>query len=269
MQDKKPDSLIVNSKEDLAKENLAKAFEAFSRSSAELVEYFSVLQRRIAELTAELERSKRLATIGEMSATLAHEIRNPLSGISLSVSMLKRRIKSRPEMDLIRNIELGIWRMEGIIRNILSFSQDLLVKKERIEWQRLVSKVLDQTEHRVREKDIHIIVEGKAVLFADPVLIERVLVNLLDNSIEAVGDGGSIWLVAESDERGSSFWVRDDGPGFSSEVLEKATEPFFTTKTKGIGLGLAIVSRIVEAHSGTLWLSNWDRGAEVKIWLPF
>ncbi len=259
----RPDSLTVASKEDLAK-----AFEAFSRSSAELVEYFAVLQRRIADLTAQLERSKRLAAIGEMSATLAHEIRNPLSGISLSVSILKRKVRGESEMELIKNIEMGIERMEGIIRDILNFSQDISVKKDKMEWQGLAKRVLSQMGHRLQEKDVRVSVEGKGEVLADGNLLERVLVNLIDNSLDAVEEDGKIWLVGREEENGFSILVRDNGPGFEAGAMEKAVEPFFTTKTKGTGLGLAIVSRIVEAHSGKLELSNWEEGAEVRIWLP-
>ena len=257
------DSSIVGSKEDLAK-----AFEAFSRSSAELVEYFGVLQRRIADLTAQLERSKRLAAIGEMSATLAHEIRNPLSGISLSVSILKRRLKGETERDLIRNIEMGIERMEGIIRDILNFSQDLVVRKDKIDWCVLANKVTSQMRHRLEGSNVRVEIEGEGSLVADFCLIERVLVNLIDNSFDALDGKGMIFLIGQEDEAGFSILVRDNGPGFSQEVLNKAVEPFFTTKTKGTGLGLAIVSRIIEAHSGRMSLSNWEQGAEVKLWLP-
>ncbi len=269
---KRPDSLIAGS--DLPKETppdeLIKAFDAFSKTSAELIEYYAVLERRIAELTEQLERSRRLAAIGEMAATLAHEIRNPLAGISLSVSMLEKRVKDTGARELIENIRAGVNRMESIIGDILNFAQDITLNKVRVSWKDISRRIRDYLIPALEGKEITLTISKEDLEFsADPDYLERALLNVLDNAVDAVGDEGQIWLSCEEGGNKVVISVRDTGPGFSEEVMGKLCEPFFTTKTKGTGLGLAITSRIVEAHGGEMEFRNWENGAEVVIWLPY
>ncbi len=269
---KRPDSSIAGG--DLARETppeeLIKAFDAFSKTSAELIEYYAVLERRIAELTEQLERSRRLAAIGEMAATLAHEIRNPLAGISLSVSMLEKKVRDPGARELIENIRAGVNRMESIIGDILNFAQDISLNKVQVSWRNLSRRMQKFLVPALEGKDITLSVSDEEVRFsADPDYLERALLNVLDNAVDAVGDKGQIWLSCEVRGGRVGISVRDTGPGFPEGVMGRLCEPFFTTKTKGTGLGLAITSRIVEAHGGEVEFGNWEKGAEVVIWLPY
>ena len=272
----KPGLLTVDSKklDGMSREELIKAFEVFSRTGAELVAYFSALESRIVELNKELERSRRLAAIGEVAAMLAHEIRNPLAGMELSASMLGRQELSEQQRELLDNICRGIKRLDRIITDILSFAQDISLKKAPVDIEEVVRTVLEKyLSHKLQEKnivvDFHSGLSGDdRYIVIDKGYVERVLVNILDNAIDVSEDGGKLWIsLWKTPER---LWIsiEDAGSGFSETALERALEPFFTTKARGTGLGLAICNRIIEAHGGRLILENTERGGKVSICLP-
>ncbi len=271
----RPDLLTVDSKklDTMSREELVKAFEVFSRTGSELVAYFSALEARIVELSRELERSRRLAAIGEVAAMLAHEIRNPLAGMELSVSVLKRQGLDGYQRELLENIHKGIKRLDIIISDILSFAQEISLEMAKTDIKELITSALSSLSHRLEEKNLDVEIDsglssGDGCIMIDRRYVERVLVNVLDNAIDASGEGGKLWITLWKTQDELWITIEDEGPGFSESALERALEPFFTTKTSGTGLGLAICNRILEAHRGRLVLENTERGGKVSICLP-
>ncbi len=270
----KPDSLTENNKAQLLSatpKELAQAFEAFSRSSAELIEYYAVLEKRIAELTSQLERSKRLAAIGEMSATLAHEIRNPLAGIELSASMLAKTVKKDSEKQMVSNILQGVKRLNGIISDILCFAQELRPNCRNIDIRTVIFSAIEVLEYKIEEKKVLLKLNLQPLQVSiDPSLMERVFVNLLENAIDASDDNNSIVEITIEKLRDKvEIIILDNGADIPEHLKEKIFEPFFTTKEKGTGLGLSISQRIIEAHKGTVEFYRAEDGKKgFRLCLP-
>ncbi len=231
----------------------------------------------------ELQRREHLAALGEMAAGVAHEIRNPLGGIGLYASLLERDLKDRPqEKEIARRIGVGVVNLETIVRDILAFAGGAEPRLERAEAVDVVKSAVAQASARAEAKRVKIDVDdalGKYQLRCDFGQIERALLNLILNAIEAVGQNDHVWIRAgrsdgppEGLETGGdcvSIVVEDDGPGFAPGALPRVFNPFFTTKDSGTGLGLAIVHGIVEAHGGSVTAgSRVGGGASVMLSLP-
>lgn len=249
---------------------LAKAFEAFQQTTAELKEYYAKLEDRVAFLTKELERSKRLAAIGEMATTLAHEIRNPLGGIELSATVLKKELTDPKHIKAIENILEGTRRLNRIIQRIMDFARDIKANKKRIDLVEIVKGAQSQVSAAMAAKDIHFSIEGpeEAYCLGDGALLEQVFANLLSNACDAVSAQGSISVKIGRRDNKIFAVVKDNGVGISQERMDEIFNPFFTTKEHGAGLGLSIVLRILEAHKGELEVfSEEGKGSEFWVWL--
>ncbi len=264
--------LWINKDKDIP---LAQAFAEFARSSEGLMQYFSRLQEQVKELTEELQRSRRLAAIGQVSASLAHEIRNPLAGMSLSLSVLRRSCDggNSTVQEAISKIEEGINRINRIITDVLQFAQDITVNPKEVRIDQMIKSFLSVLEYKLQEKNISIEfvneLEDNSKVFLDPHLMERIFLNVLENAIEFSPVGGVLWISLWKTDGYLWITVEDSGQGFSEEAILRGTEPFFTTRPDGTGLGLSIVERCIEAHKGKLEILNTQRGGMVRICLPY
>jgi len=234
------------------------------------------LREELQEKNKELERRERLAALGEMAAGVAHEIRNPLGGIGLYASLLERDLADLPEQrHIARRISAGVRNLEAIIGDILAFAGGSEPHCQPTPLERILAVALDQVKPRTSALGVAMEVDGQLEgieLFCDAGQVERVLLNLLFNALDAVGEGGHIWIRAgqsRTDDGLACVIIEDDGPGLPSATGQRVFDPFFTTKDTGTGLGLAIVHRITEAHGGRV-VAGPGRcgGAEFKLFLP-
>lgn len=215
---------------------------------------------------AEATQLRHLAEIGRLTATIAHEIRNPLTGIRSAAQMLVEAPEHTAEWAQI--VEEEATRLEGLCDQFLTFARPLQLQLELTDLAELCLRVV--TLHRVAfaEAGITLLVDtpsGPAVCRVDAPRIEQVLHNLLRNAMQACEAGGRVVLSVK--ECGLS--VVDNGRGMTPEELENAGRPFFTTKTRGTGLGLGTVKKIVEAHNGRLYMeSELGGGTRVTVTLP-
>ena len=257
--------------------------ERLKRSHEALAGEVHRLRDELEEKNKELQRRERLAALGEMAAGVAHEIRNPLGGIGLYASLLERDLKDRPqEKEIARRIGVGVANLETIVRDILAFAGGAEPRLERAEAADVVKSAVAQASVHAEAKCVTIDVDdalGKYQLRCDFGQIERALLNVILNAIEAVDQNGHVWIRAgrtdgsqEGLETGGdsvSIVVEDDGPGFAPGALPRVFNPFFTTKDSGTGLGLAIVHGIIEAHGGSVTAgSRVGGGASVMLSLP-
>jgi two-component system sensor histidine kinase HydH len=239
------------------------------------------LREELEQKNKELQRRERLAALGEMAAGVAHEIRNPLGAIHLYASLLERDLADRPaQLDLVKRLEVGIVNLEGIVGDILAFSGELEPRARAVVLGDILAEVLSQTRPAAERREVTVTVDrglSSAVLFCDAVQIQRALVNLVMNAVEAVDRGGRVWLDGgPCAGRAGGGWpgmyrlrVTDDGPGIDPAHLQRVFNPFFTTKHTGTGLGLAIVHRIAEANGGSVQAANGaGRGASFVLTLP-
>lgn len=229
-------------------------------------------------LQERLSRSERLATLGQVAAGIAHEIRNPLVGIGSTTALL---MDDTPESDP-RHAELGIIlretrRLDRIVNQIIDYARPREVAPIAFEVEDLLSETVKVLETSLVAKRIVVAMETPPVgllLHADRDQLKQVLLNLLQNAVEASSDGGRVTLGAFSmpGDRGPGIVVKvaDAGCGIHSEDLAHAFEPFFTKgKHRGTGLGLAICRNIIEAHGGDIQLtSEVGKGTSARIWLP-
>jgi signal transduction histidine kinase len=243
--------------------------EKLQVSHNQLASRVESLQKELSEKNRLLERRNRLAALGEMAAGMAHEIRNPLGGIQLYASMLAKDVSDRPDSaQLVQKISGGVKRLEALVSQVLQFTREIRISAVEVD-------VVSVVKQSVELIDGHCVIDAPEILIAvaDPLLIGQCVMNLVRNALDAMGGRASAALrIAKpaSGEEGRQFRliVEDTGPGIPAGVMEKIFNPFFTTKDDGTGLGLAIVHRIVEAHDGTISVSNRTEGGakfEIRI----
>lgn len=230
------------------------------------------------EMTAELRRSReqlvqaeRLATAGQVAATFAHEIRNPLSAIKMMMQLASERTNDPKLARYIENTLTEIGRLNDILEGMLDFSRPLPIQPRPCNLKEVLDSVLTFMEADLTHQGIRLSLEVHAapVVFADPDALKRVFLNLLLNAAQAQPNGGEILLTVEEHGDFAHVEVADKGSGFSDEALKALFRPFFTTKARGSGLGLATVRRILVAHGGTISVENRSGGgARVRVTLP-
>lgn len=241
-------------------------------------------ERRLHE---ELRRRERLAFLGELAATVAHEINNPLDGLQNCARIL-RRSQQDPQRSgqMLDLIDSGLARMEMIVRRLLTLAREHVIRPVEASVQRVVENALEASKTRIDGRGITVhrfYRTENSLVSADPQLLEQVFVNLFLNAADSMSEGGKLTLTISRETRGLKtekrpegceavvVEVADTGVGIPEDVLPHIFEPFYTTKHggRGTGLGLAIASRIVDAHEGVLDVtSRPGEGAAFHVRLP-
>ena len=239
--------------------------------------------RQLRRAEAEARRTERLAALGQLSAGLAHEIRNPLGVIKGSADMLSRKVAASEPLvaELAGYISSEVNRLNALVVRFLDFARPskLELRPERIS--EIVDRALDAAAASFPGADVKIEREYAADLPEIPVdaqLCEQVFVNLITNAFQAMqGHAGlsekTLGIAIEKEvsngEPGVAVFVEDNGPGVAPELREQIFNPFFTSKKDGVGLGLSIVAKIVDDHRGTIRLEeNTPRGARFHVFFP-
>ena len=229
--------------------------------------YYEIRHRR------ELERSEQLAAIGELAASIAHEVRNPLAGMKGALEILRADLVVKPRNREIVDELLGqIARLENLVRDLLTFARPSAVSPRPFDLHEMLDRLLRMYEDQAEAARITIersYGPGTTRLTADPQQMEQVFFNLLQNAIQAMEDGGTLTVTTAATTGEIAISFRDTGPGVAPSNLARVFQPFFTTKHRGSGLGLPIVKKIVEAHRGSIELaSTAGRGTAATLRLP-
>jgi len=237
-----------------------------------------ILERRQQEqraLEAQLNQAERLVALGEMTAGVAHEIRNPLGIISSTAELLKERLnRYEPDNRLAQIIVAEANRLNDKVTEFLDFARPRVPNLQACSVDRVLDRSLELLQPEIER--LHITVarnyrtDGK-MQTADPDLLHQAFLNLLLNAIQAMPGGGALQVAVASgpNGRGSEIRVQDTGDGIDPESLKKVFNPFFTTKERGSGLGLPIVKSIIESHQGTIKINSAPgQGTAVIINLP-
>ena len=209
----------------------------------------------------ELQNSQKLATIGEMSARIAHEIRNPVTGIARAMEIIIAELKDSDHKPILEEIQRQANRVNQAISNMLKFSRskDLVLQTGDINEliQSLVFFLRNQANEKVIKFDL-MLQKDLPVLTFDHELVENVLLNLSFNAIQAIPENGTVnyATIYDSTLKVIVISVKDNGSGIPEAISGEIYKPFYTTRTKGTGLGLAISKDIIERHKGELWHEN-------------
>jgi signal transduction histidine kinase len=235
----------------------------------------SQANKELSEAQAEVRRSERLAALGQLSAGLAHEIRNPLGVISASAELLAKNVAKENEVakEVAGFIGAEVRRTNALVTRFLDFARPSKPHREVQALTPIVERALQTLADTAKPDDPKITVEkslGHVPPFSfDATLIESAVVNLLLNGREAMSDGGVLRVQTSADDGFARIVVADDGSGIPREKLEDVFNPFFTTKPRGVGLGLAMVSKFIDSHGGTITVdSEPGKGASFRILLP-
>ncbi|MCE9583827.1 MAG: PAS domain S-box protein [Planctomycetes bacterium] len=227
---------------------------------------------RVKRLQADLVRTQSLAVVGELAATVAHEIKNPLAGISGAIQVIADAIpKDDARREIVSEILAQVRRLDETVRDLLVFARPWTPEPQPTDLVELIDRVSRIIRQQERMKTVSMKKQSPAslVLQADPRLLQEVLFNILQNAVDALPHGGSIRILVEESPAEAVVRVIDTGTGISPEHLPRLFSPFFTTKTRGTGLGLAISRRMIEAHGGRVEIdSELGVGTEVRITLP-
>lgn len=229
------------------------------------------------------ERQKRLTSMGGMAARIAHEIRNPLGSMELYVTLLMEELpEGGPALELAGRLATGVRNLSHILSNLLQFAKGSDPVRERLDPVDLLAEASEFAGPLLKEKGIRVrrdVRKAPRFLYGDRVLLRQALLNLIVNAVEAMKPGGRLRLCCRQTDHGekaggrSSPWihlsVQDNGRGIPEEDLDRIFDPFYTTRSEGMGLGLAIVNNIVEAHGGFVEVeSQPGRGTTFVLSIP-
>jgi PAS domain S-box-containing protein len=229
---------------------------------------------RLKRLEEQESRNRRLVAMGEMAAGIAHEIRNPLGSLELFASHLLDELRGSPREELAGHVLKGIQNLSRITGNLLLFARKVEPQRTPVDLAGVLQEAALYARAAISAKGVRLEEAlGPAAVAADPDLLRQAFLNLLLNAVQAVGEGGIIRVESALDPAETPpvalARVQDDGPGVSAEARERIFDPFYTTRAGGMGLGLAIVQRIVSAHGGWVSVGRGPLGgAEFTVGLP-
>lgn len=249
------------------------------KESQELSETLAESNRQLKLAQEEARRSERLAALGQLSAGLAHEIRNPLGVIKGSAEMLNQKLQGTAPLaqELAGYISSEVNRLNALVARFLDFARPSRLQLQPVSPTALVDRALESVQAQYPEAKIAVerhYADDLPQIQADERLCEQVFVNLICNAYEAMnGAGGklSVSVAPASAENvsGVAVEIQDSGPGVPADLREQIFNPFFTSKENGVGLGLSIVAKIVDDHRGSIQLkSGPGEGACFHVFLP-
>jgi signal transduction histidine kinase len=253
--------------------------DEISRLRGEFAEAWADRMRRWIEMAEELSREisqeVSLTTLGELSASVAHEIRNPLCGILLSVEVLQTKMDpDDSRAALLNNLQREAEKMEKVVNNLLHFARHYRPRLVRCDMADVVIKSIESVKAHLKRNQMEVKIRRSALTCeaeVDPDLVQQVFSNILLNSVDACPKGSSVdvHVAACHEPAGVTVAFRDEGVGIRGDLLDRIFDPFFTSKPNGIGLGLSVSKKIVEAHNGRIEVaSEVGRGATFTVMFP-
>jgi two-component system sensor histidine kinase HydH len=229
------------------------------------------LQKREVRRREQLARQEQMARLGELGAVMAHEVRTPLAGIKGYAQLLEERITDDRSRKFAALIAQETVRLEGLVSDLLDYTRQddpgdgcTLLDEAFIDQ---VWNTVERNETQPAKPELSTLPDIR--IACRPERLQQLLINLLSNALQAIPAGGTVWLSATKSRKMITLKVRDSGAGLSEEALKRAFDPFFTTRLRGSGLGLAVCRKIVEGCGGIISAANADGGgAEIIVLLP-
>ena len=232
--------------------------------------------QNVRSLEQEINRKERLSELGNMAATVAHEIRNPLNSVSMGLQRLKAEFTPTGDSEeyahFLNLMQDEVRRLNSTVEQFLSLARPLKLNQEQIRIDEFLDEIttLLAADAHASKVDIELkVAPNLPPLRADRNYFKQLLLNLMLNAVQAMPGGGKLSVQAVAEKEFLRLNIRDQGIGIEAENLSKIFEPYFTTKTNGSGLGLAIARRIAEAHGGKIAVESWPgQGSCFRVSLP-
>jgi nitrogen fixation/metabolism regulation signal transduction histidine kinase len=277
----KPIEEVVNAAKKVASGNLNQELNIRRKDEiGELSRSFNYMVEKLREereLKEKLRKAEHLAGIGQVAQSIAHEIKNPLNFISLSIDHMKEFYRPRDQNEiekfesLVINMKNEIQRLSRFAESFLDYGKPLELNIRKTNIGQIIEDVVEIVSIMAKQRNISIIKKYETLpeLMVDPDFIRTCIYNVIINSFEAMPKGGTLIIGAEESESKFSLYIEDTGAGVTEDKLTKIFEPFFTTKNKGLGLGLSLTKRIVEEHGGkVIFESKEGMGSTITLILP-
>lgn len=253
--------------------------EERERLLSEIAEWNRQLEERVMEKSealqraqAEIVQSEKLASLGYLSAGMAHEIRNPLNSINLFAQLLKSGCDDHEKLDFIDKILKEVERVDEIMRKLLDASKRPRFQLREVRLDQVIDATLEVFRPQTELYSINVVKDFRHIppsFQADQSEIEQIFTNLFLNAIHEMQQGGTLTVLLDHDDRAVTLRISDTGKGMPPENVQKIFDPFFTTKSSGSGLGLAVVLRIVKTYHGKIAVAKSDKtGTTFVIELP-
>ena len=253
---------------------LAEVNRTQARKYQTTAEQLADANRHLQEAEAAVRRSDRLAALGQLSAGLAHELRNPLGTIKASAEMLTKSVGTENDLalEMANFISSEVDRTNSLVTRFLDFARPLALRPEKTDLSQVLDRAVEQVERHQPPFDVSIYKNYSPDVppfYFDGELIERVVYNLVLNAVHASPPQGTVTVKTRQINGTAEIAVIDRGSGIEPKHLESIFNPFFTTKSSGVGLGLAIVSKIVDEHGGKISVeSEPGHGSVFRVYLP-
>jgi two-component system NtrC family sensor kinase len=262
--------------------------QKLSKANEEILEWVRTLENKVEMRTRELKETQfqllhteKLAALGKIAATVAHEINNPLSGVFTYIKLMERKIEEGKNdgrdiekfREYLATMSREVQRTSAIVHNLLDLTRPKEPSRKLVDLNSLLEESIQIVQNKIKMHNIRIDkhLQPLPEAMADPSQIKQVFINLVINACEAMEDGGILSITSRHHEtdRTQIFTFADTGDGIPPEHLSHIFDPFFTTKEKGTGLGLSVVYGIINRHNGKIEVnSEAGKGTEIRIVLP-
>ncbi|NWF98980.1 MAG: HAMP domain-containing histidine kinase [Nitrospirae bacterium] len=277
----KPIHNVVNAAKSVAAGDLTVELATDRKDEiGELTQSFNHMLKKLREekeLEEKLREAEHLSALGQLSKSIAHEIRNPLNVISLSIDHIKKKYLPEAEKEkeqfesLINGIKQEIQRLNKLVGDFLDYGKPMKLNFQNTNIESLINDILDLVKIKAEKDNVKIDFQkgGIPLLSVDPELIKTCIFNIILNAFQAMPDGGEIKVETKTINNKIQIIVRDTGIGVSKEKIPHLFEPFYSTKSNGLGLGLAITKGVIEKHRGKVdFKSEEGKGSIMTITLP-
>jgi len=224
----------------------------------------------LRRMEAELAHLDRLHLVGELAASISHEIRNPMTSVRGFLQMLGNKTEYQSDTAYFDLMIEELDRANAIITEYLGMARDKLVHLQPQSLDMIICALLPmlRSDANLREIDIRLDLNNPQEIMADKYEMRQLIINIVHNGLEAMNQSGTMTIGTYQEDRDTILYIKDEGPGIPDEILDKMDRPFFTTKEKGTGLGLSICNSIVARHSGKLDIITGPTGTTFLVRMP-
>jgi PAS domain S-box-containing protein len=221
---------------------------------------------QLKALEAQMELRSRLSSLGEISAGIAHELRNPMAVIAGYTKLLSKKVDDSLKIT-VNAIAKEINVMNRIISDFLSFAKPAELNISDVDLKAIIENCVATTTGVRNDIKTNLDIDGLPIMQGDDVLLRQAFTNLIQNAVESMPTGGKLSIKSSLGDF-IEVSINDTGPGIAENIVDKIFLPFFTTKDKGTGLGLSIVQKIIVSHGGTIFIDSSNKGATFRIRFP-